>query len=145
MLDSSPELRNVFAAPTISVADKRGLIVKLGERISLSTPVRNLLFVMLDHRRMGMMADLLEVLQRISDERRGVEHVEVSSALPLPEDQKQAIADGFQRLRGKRIEADYRVDEALLGGIVVRAGSTLYDGSLASQLRALDRAMAGES
>jgi F-type H+-transporting ATPase subunit delta len=143
MLASSSDLRNVLASPSISNAQKRQLVATLGERVTLSRPVRNLLFVMMNNGRMGLLTEVADVTAGLVDERRGVERVEVTSALPLAEDQRHELEQTFGRLRGKRIEAEYSVDEALLGGVVVKAGSTLYDGSLVAQLRLLDRAMAG--
>lgn len=142
-LQSAPELRTVFHAPAVSHGDKHNLAAKLGERIGLSQSVRNLIFVLLDNRRIHLLPDIVASFERWLDERNGVSRISVTSAAPLLDDQQAAVIQKFQRLTGREIQASFSVDESLLGGVVVRVGSKLYDGSLSSQLHSLDRAMSG--
>ena len=139
----SADLRNVLASPSVTVQSKQDLVVSLGLRIGLSRPVRNLLFVMMDHRRLNILGEVIEALEKARDEAMGVERLEVVSALPMPADQQAALLDRFRASTGKQVEASFSVDPNLLGGAVVRRGGALVDGSLASQLQALSRSMAG--
>ena len=140
---SSAELRNVLAAPSVAVGQKQELVTAIGSKIGLARPVRNLLFVMMDHRRLRILDEVIEALEKRRDEQMGVERLEVISALPMPDDQRGALVERFRAATGKQVEASFKVDEALLGGAVIRLDGTLIDGSLASQLRSLSQAMSG--
>jgi F-type H+-transporting ATPase subunit delta len=145
LLAESPELRNLFASPAVPVAQKRKLVEALGQRIGVAVPVRNLLFILVDHRRMGVFADIVDGYEQSLDARRGVARIRVASALPMPDDQRNQVIEKFRQITGRAVEAEFHADESLLGGSVVRVGGKVYDGSLRSQLAVLDRAMAGEA
>jgi F-type H+-transporting ATPase subunit delta len=140
---ASAELRNIFASPAVPSAQKRNLLSTLAARLGLATPVRNLLFILIDHQRMGSVSEVVDAYAAALDERRGVARIRVSSAMPMPEDQRKEVIEHFRRITGREVEAEFEADESLLGGSVVRVGGKVYDGSLRSQLAALDRAMAG--
>jgi len=142
-LTGSAELRNMFASPAVSGADKRAIIAAICERIGAIQPVRNLLYLLSDRRRMALVGDVVSALGARLDERRGVVRVEVASAAALGEQEKGMLLAKFQGLTGKQAEAEYTVDESLLGGAVVRVSGRVFDGSVAAQLRALGRSMAG--
>ncbi len=144
MLGKSAELRNIFASPAIPLAQKRSLSASLGQRLGVATPVRNLLFILINNRRMGVFPEIVDAYSAALDERRGVARIHVSSALPMPGDQRNLVIEKFRRITGRAVEADFAADESLLGGSVVRVGGKVYDGSLRSQLAALDRAMTGD-
>lgn len=139
----SADLRNVLASPSVSVQEKQNLVVSIGERIGLARPVRNLLFVMMDHRRLNILDEVIAALEKAADEATHVERLEVVSALPMPADQQAALVEKFRASTGRDVKAVFSVDPKLLGGAVIRRGGMLVDGSLASQLQALSRSMAG--
>lgn len=139
----SAELRGVLETPAVSVAAKHKLLNVLASRLGLSKPIRNLAFVLIDNGRVGLLAELTESFRSWLDERNGVERIRVTSAAPLDNGQQDAIVRRFEGLTGKRVQANFAIDDKLLGGTVVRVGSRVYDGSLARQLRSLSRAMAG--
>ena len=145
LLDESAELRNLFASPAVASAQKRKLAETLAQRLGVAAPVRNLLFILIDHSRMGAFAEIVEAYTAALDERRGVARIRVASALPMPDDQRNQITEKFRRITGRAVEAEFHADESLLGGSVVRVGGKVYDGSLRAQLAVLDRAMAGEA
>jgi F-type H+-transporting ATPase subunit delta len=144
LIRESNELRHILASPAVSSAQKRGLAETLGQRLGVAAPVRNLIFILIDHRRMGVFSEVVEAYAAALDERRGVARIHVSSALPMPVDQRNQVIEQFRQITGRAVEADFEADETLLGGSVVRVGGKVYDGSLRSQLARLDRAMAGE-
>lgn len=142
-LGSSPELRNLFSSPSVDVDSKKRVAATIGDRLGFSTSVRNLTFVLLDNGRIGLLPELVDAFERWFDDQQGISRISVTSAAPLLEDQRAAVINKFQRLTGREIHASFHLDETLLGGVVVRVGSKLYDGSLSSQLQVLDRAMSG--
>ena len=139
----SGELRNVLSAPSVPAPQKRALISSLGERLGLSKSVRNLLFVLSDNHRLGIVGELVDAFEARLDEARGVARIEVVSAAPLDDAGREAIIRKFSGITGKPVEAVFSTESELLGGVVVRVGGTVYDGSLRSQLSTLSRAMAG--
>jgi F-type H+-transporting ATPase subunit delta len=142
-LEAAPELRTLFLAPSVDAGSKKRLAATIGERIGFSKSVRNLVFVLLDNRRITLLPELIAAFEQWFDEKQGLSRISVTSAAPLLDDQRASLIDRFKRLTGREIHASFQLDETLLGGVVVRVGSKLYDGSLSSQLQMLDRAMSG--
>jgi F-type H+-transporting ATPase subunit delta len=142
-IEAAPELRTLFSAPSVDAESKKRLAATIGERIGFSKPVRNLVFVLIDNRRITLLPELISAFEQWLDDQQGISRISVTSAAPMLDDQRAALIDKFKRLTGREIHASFQVDDALLGGVVVRVGSKLYDGSLSSQLQMLDRAMSG--
>lgn len=141
-LEKSSELRNALASPAISGADKRAVIDSICQHLNAIKPVRNLLYLLSDRRRSALTGEVAEAFGARLDERRGIARVEVISAVELGEQEKDLLLDKFRRITGKQTEAEYAIDESLLGGAVVRVSGQVFDGSIAAQLRALGRTMA---
>ena len=142
-MEAAPQLRTLFSAPSVDGESKKRLAATIGDRIGFSKSVRNLVFVLLDNRRITLLPELIAAFERWFDDKQGISRINVTSAAPLLDDQRAALIDKFRRLTGREIHASFHLDETLLGGVVVRVGSKLYDGSLSSQLQVLDRAMSG--
>ena len=142
-LEAAPELRTLFLAPSVDAESKKRLAATIGDRIGFSKPVRNLVFVLLDNGRITLLPELIGAFEKWFDDKHGISRISVTSAAPLLDDQRAALIDRFAGLTGREIHATFHLDETLLGGVVVRVGSKLYDGSLSSQLQVLDRAMSG--
>jgi F-type H+-transporting ATPase subunit delta len=143
-LDASADLRHALASPAIPNKSKKALVRHLGERLGLSAITRNFLLVVVDHRRTGMLHEMLAAFQAQLDERLGVARAEVAASQPVEDDQRAAIAERLGRLIGKQVRLNITIDPSLLGGAVARVGSTIFDGSLSGQLRALERKLATE-
>ncbi len=144
VLGESAELLGVLTSPSVEPAKKRRLIAGLSERLGLAKPVTNFFYVVIDHRRLGLLDEMIEAYRGLLDEQAGIARVEVSSARPMDAPARNALVDRFGRVTGKRVVATFDVDEDLLGGAVVRHESTVYDGSLRAQLKSLDRALTGD-
>lgn len=140
----SPELRNALLSPAVPPARKRAVIGKIGDQLRISRIARNLLFVLSDHRRMGMLAEVLEAFDLLADERLGYTRADISSTRELNQEQREAVSREFERLTGKKVRTRYSVNRELLGGLVARIGSTVYDGSVRGQLRALGKRLAAQ-
>ena len=134
---ASAELRNFLESPAISREGKQDLLGKLVGRMGASGELRNFLFVLVDHRRTGLLAEIAREFESTVLERLGVAEASVSSARELTAPQKQKLAGTLESVTGKKIEARYTVDPTLVGGLVVRIGSTVYDGSVRAQLEKL--------
>ncbi len=132
---SSAELRKVLSNPAVPSPKKRAIIERLAEPLALSSTVQNFLFVLIDHKRMGMLPEVLDSFEAMIDEREGVVRAGVTSAVLLPPDERTLIESSLHALTGKKVRAEFEVDPALIGGVLTRIGSTIYDGSVREQLR----------
>jgi F-type H+-transporting ATPase subunit delta len=144
ILAGSPELRNALTSPAVPPARKRAVVGRIGDQLRISRIARNFLFVLTDHRRIAMLAEVLEAFDLLSDERLGYTRAEISSARELNPRQRDAVSHELERLTGKRVRMRFAVDRELLGGMVARIGSTVYDGSVRGQLQALGKRLAAE-
>jgi len=131
---SSAELRNFLASPAVSKAEKRGVAEKIASRLGASKIVRNFLFVAIDHQRTQLLPEIFESFLEVVRERQGFAEAEISSPLSLNEDQKKEMTQALEKLTGKKIEVKFSIDAKLLGGVLVRVGDTIYDGSLRNRL-----------
>ena len=133
----SPELRNFLANPAIAREAKQGAIEKIVSRMGASKVLRNFVFVLVDHDRTLLLPEIVKAFHDIILERQGIAEAQVTTPVELSAGQKKELGTVLERLTGKKIEAQYEIDPALMGGAVVRIGSTIYDGSVRAQLERL--------
>ena len=141
LLDASPDLRKVFETPSIPAERKRAVLDAIVAREGFSKPVRNFLAVLIDHRRTAFLADIARQVEVEMNDRLGFAEAEVTSARELSDAEKRAIEVQAEKLSGKRVRARYAQDASLLGGAIVRMGSTIYDGSVKGQLARIREAL----
>ncbi len=91
-----------------------------------------------------MIPEMIAAFHQVIRQRQGVAEAEVSSAVEMSAAQKKEMAGTLARLTRKKIETNYALDPALLGGVVVRIGDTIYDGSLRSRLNEMRARLAAE-
>ena len=140
----SAELRNVLANPAVELSAKHGVIEKLAARMGASRIVRNFLFVVVDNQRTHLLPEILQAFEEVLRQRQGVAEAEVTSAAELTGPQKTQLQQTLERLTGRKIQAKYSLDPALLGGAVVRIGDTIYDGSVRNRLNQMRARLAAE-
>jgi F-type H+-transporting ATPase subunit delta len=145
LLAGSPELRSILITPAVTVARKRAVMEKLMGEIGVSPIVRNLLFVLLDHQRITHLSEVRASFEAMVDQHSGVVPAEVISAEPLTEAQARELQSALNQLSGKNVRMNTSVDSGLLGGVVARIGSTVYDGSVRGQLEGMRRKLSSES
>ena len=140
----SGELRNFLASPAVPREAKHGAIEKITSRIGTGKIIRNFLFVIADHRRMHLLPEIVSAFEEVIRQRQGVAEAEISSAIELSAAQKKRFAQILERLTGKKIQAKFSLDPALVGGAVVRVGDTIYDGSVRNSLNEMRARLAAE-
>jgi F-type H+-transporting ATPase subunit delta len=145
VVHESPELRTALMTPAIQNSRKRAVMAKLLERTGGSPLIRNFVYVVIDHRRIGLIGEIREAFELQLDERLGFVRAQVSSAAPLSEQLGAGLESELSKLTGKRMRLRFDVDPTLLGGVVARIGSTVYDGSIRGELRQLGRKMAAQA
>ncbi len=137
LIGGSTVLHNALLSPAISPARKRAVVGRLIEPLGVSRAVRNFAFVVIDHRRIHSLASMVEAFDILIDERLGFVPGEVASASPLTDSQRASLDVELSRLTGKRTKLNFTIDPALIGGVVARVGSLVYDGSVRGQLERL--------
>ena len=144
MIASSNELSSVLLSPAVAPARKRAVIAKFGSMMPLATTIRNFLYVLIDHRRTAMLGEVLDAIQSQLDERLGIAQADVTSARPLSEAEQTQIKSSFAAKTGKKIRGQFTVNPDLIGGVMVRIGSTIYDGSVRGSLDGMRRKLVSD-
>ena len=144
-LHASPELRQALATPAVPVNRKRAVVGRIADVLKLSRITRNFLFVLVDHGRMNALPEIVQRFEEIVDERQGFARAEVSTPRELDDAQRAALNAELDRVAGKPIRIRFALDPSLVGGVVARIGSTVYDGSVRGQLKSLERRLGAES
>jgi len=144
VLAGSGERRNALTSPAVSPARKRAVVGRLADQLGVAKMVRNFLLVLSDHRRLAALPQMIDSFEILLDARLGFVRAELSSAREMDEGQKAALGDELSRLTGKKVRPRFAVEPELIGGVIVRIGSTVYDGSVRGQLDSLARRLAAE-
>lgn len=145
MVAGSKELREVWEAPSIPPDQKRHLLDAIASRMNLARETRNFIAVLIDHRRIPLLGPIVAQFEQELNQRLGFAEAEVTSIRELSPGERKGLEDQVQQLTGKKVRARYSQDKAILGGVVVKAGSTIYDGSVKGQLERLKVAIASQA
>ena len=135
LMSSSRELRNLLANPAVSREQKLKLLDAIIARMDAAKLLRNFLAVLIDHRRIGDIGELVELFKQELDRRLGIADAKVSSVRELSSAEKKSLELQLAAITGKTVRATYSQDPGLLGGVLVRVGSTIYDGSVQGRLQ----------
>jgi F-type H+-transporting ATPase subunit delta len=142
IMGGSRDLRNVLANPAVSHEQKLKLLDAIISRMGASKLLRNFLAVLIDHRRIGNINELVEQFKRELDRRMGIAEAKVRSVRELNASEKSSLEKQLGALTGKTVRATYSEDASLLGGVTVRVGSTIYDGSVHGRLQRMRQELA---
>lgn len=137
LFGSSPALRAVWENPAVPAEQKHGLLDAIAKRTGVSRQVRNFVAVLIDRGRIAALPQIGRQFETALDQALGFVEAEVSSARDLGDDEKRSLEAQIARVTGRKVRARYLRDAGLLGGAVVKVGSTIYDGSVKGQLRKL--------
>lgn len=133
LLDEQPRFRMFLETPRIGAQDKKK-VVRRAFGDALPRPLVNFLLVTIDKRRQRLLRDIARQFQALVDEHLGRAHVEVTLARELDSATLEKVSSELSRLLGKTAIPHVRIDPAIIGGLVVRTGDTIYDGSLRRRL-----------
>ena len=143
MIEAHPQLKEVFANPTIVYDHKRKLLEELISRTRVRETTASFLRVLLKNQRLSQLRDVVARYGQVLDERGGIVSAHVTTARPIPEDLKNSLHDTLAAVTGRKVRLSFATDETIIGGLVARIGSTIFDGSVQSQLDRLANEMAG--
>ena len=137
MIDANTDLQTAFRNPAISQADKEKVLNNLIEKTNPIKTTANFLRVLLRNGRLAEIGEINRKFASVLEEQSGVVSANITSARELSEAQKTEVLLNLELLTGKRMNLEYKTDESLIGGMVTRIGSTVYDGSVKTQLQEL--------
>lgn len=143
LLAEQPELRVALLHPAIGVEKKRAVI----EQVWKGEPelVRRVVLLLAERERMDLLPDVERLYSQRWNAQRGVVEAEALSVQALDEGQQRSLLDALRKLSGQEVELTASVAPEILGGLVVRMGGKVYDGSVRGRLRALRRHLVGEA
>ena len=141
LVASSHDLREVWEAPSILAERKRAVLDAIVKREGISPMVRNFMAVLIDHRRIEQLAEMANEFEAEINDRLGLAEAEITSARELAASERKRLEKKVAEVVGKTIKARYITDANVLGGAVIRVGSTIYDGSVRGQLQKLKEAL----
>jgi F-type H+-transporting ATPase subunit delta len=144
LVAESVDLRRVWENPAVPAEQKRKLLDAIVRHEGIDKPVRNLVAVLIDHRRTPFLARIVEQLEKELDARLGFAEAQITSARELGDAEKYGLATQVEKLTGKKVRPHFATDASLLGGAVVRVGSTIYDGSVKGQLERIKETISSE-
>lgn len=140
VLDREEKLRNVLESPKIDAGKKEKLLRQiLGEEISRD--LRRLMILLVRKNRQFFAKDILEAFVELYRESKGRIRAKVTTAVPLEEETAARLAEGLASRTGKEITLDRKVDADLMGGVVVRFGDYIVDGSLKTRIRKMKESL----
>lgn len=139
----SRELREFFVNPAIPEAQKIAFLDKLNAKLGLRKELRNLIAVLIHNDRIGHVSEVVEAYRRILQEQQGIRPAEIITARELGKDERDKLVAEVAKLAGARVDATFKLDASILGGTIVRIGSTVYDGSVRGRLERLRAELAG--
>lgn len=137
----SKELREVFENPAIAAERKVAVLDKMNQKMGLAQQVRNFVAVLINHDRIAAFDEVLDEYRKEINTRLGISEVQVTTARALDEQERKELEGQIAQLTGTRIHASFTQDSSILGGAIVRLGSTVYDGSVRGRLDKLKEAL----
>ena len=143
MFQANPMLEDVLRNPTIALDQKRAVLTKLIERARPRPTTANFLKVLLQNQRLTELGVINDKFAEILDMRAGMVAATVTTARTVPENAQQKLHAKLMTLTGKKVRINFATDPELIGGLVTRIGSTVYDGSVRNHLQLIKEKMAG--
>ena len=144
LLRGDAEINAAFMTQSLSRAHKKQLLESLARAAGFHAGFRRLLTLLAESNRLGQWQVVQAAFNTICDERRRIVAAEVTTAVPLATDQEDKYRRSLERMTGKQVRLQTRVDAAILGGAVTRIGSEVYDGSVRGRLQRLQERLKGE-
>jgi F-type H+-transporting ATPase subunit delta len=139
MMRTNHELADLFASPVVSQDAKREVLDAIIERTRPDTLTANLLRTLLRNYRLQYVGAVHEEFRREMNSRKGIVVAHVSTAKPVAASQQEALGSRLHEMTGQKIQLEFKTDTSLIGGVVTRIGSMVYDGSVKTQLHEIEQ------
>jgi len=143
-IGGSRELRDRLLDPAIARSERAAVLTGIAQQVGLPQGVSNFLITLVDNNRVTALPAIAAVFEEMREEALGIVPAEITTATPLTDDLRQRTKKAVQKLTGLEVRLTCKVEPEMIGGAVTRIGSTVYDGSLRTQLQQLRRRMTEE-
>lgn len=143
LIESNPQLKEVFANPTIVYDQKKKVLEELISRTRVRETTGSFLRVLLRNQRLSQLREVVARYGYVLDERGGMVAASITTARPIPEELRNNLHEALTAATGRKVRLDFATDEQIIGGLVARVGSTIFDGSVQNQLERLSEDLAG--
>lgn len=143
LCDGNAELRAAFENPSVSAKQKIAILDGLNKKLAFNAVLRNFVAVLIDHGRIGALDEVIAAFHAEMQSRAGIQQAEVTTTRTLNDQEREGLLKGIQKIAGSKVEAIFKEDKTILGGAVVRIGSTVYDGSVKGRLDRLKEVLVG--
>jgi F-type H+-transporting ATPase subunit delta len=137
MLGGNAGLSGMFANPAFAHTSKEQILGKLIEKTKPTAKTANFLRILLENGRLNNLADINKSFVGVLSERSGLVTANVTTARDLSEKEQKDLQTNLEKMTGKQVSLNYSIDKEIIGGIVTRIGSTVYDSSVKTQLENL--------
>jgi len=141
LIDESADLRRLLASPVFSSEDQASAMAAVLARAGVSGLTAKFVGVVAGNRRLFALRSMIDAYQRLRADRRGEMEADIVSAHGLSDGQISSLKDALKGATGRDVQVNLKVDQALLGGLVVKIGSRMIDSSLRTKLNGLKIAM----
>lgn len=145
LMSDNRELHDVFASPVVSQSDKARVLDAIIEKTSPGQITANLLRMLQRNYRLHHLEAIYQKFQREINERRGMMLAEVTTASPIGRAEQDALASRLREITRKQVQLQFKTDPEIIGGVVTRIESVVYDGSIRTQLQVVKQRMKQES
>jgi F-type H+-transporting ATPase subunit delta len=145
LLDDEPDVRRVLENPTTAGERRNKLVKEIASALGFSKSVTNFVGILLDKGRIALLEEIIESYRRLLDDRMGIVRARITAARPLDAAEQNELAAKLMEKTGKKVRMEVAVDASLIGGVVAQVGSTIYDGSVRTQLQAFKNRVVEET
>jgi F-type H+-transporting ATPase subunit delta len=142
ILQENPQLRTIWESPSVNADQKLKLLDAIVARAGVSREVRNFTAVLITKRRIHFFAEIARAAVQQLNAALGIAEAQIVSARELSADERSKLESQVTKVTGKKLRVSYSLDPSLMGGAVVRVGSTIYDGSVRGQLQRMREQLA---
>ena len=137
LFSQSTDLQTVFSNPSIAHLSKENVLEGLIAKANPSKTTANFLRVLLQNGRLIDLGNINERFASVLEERSGIVTAEITSARELPAEERAEFETNLEKITGKKVNISYAINKEIIGGVVTRIGSTVYDGSVKTKLENL--------
>lgn len=144
LMNNAPDLRSAFGNPTVSVAERKGILTELSTRLNWSVSFRNFVFLLNDRRRLPYVPAIAREFRRLADQHDGILRATARTAVSLDSVQVALLRNALQNLTGRKVEVEQSVEPGLIGGLQVYIDGRVYDTTVRAQLDGLRQSILKE-
>jgi len=143
LLARQAELRQVLENPALPAPVRVGILTQVLERAGIHKVTQNFLLFLLTRNRLAFLGDIVQAFMDALDARMGILAAEVITAADLAPGQREQLRARLSEMIGRKVKPNFGTDPSIIGGVVVKIGSTIYDGSIRQQLETVRQRIAG--